>query len=103
MSVAIGWWRLDQFQVRLDTVVIVCMRTRGWTTEKFCFCRLQSHQVRVRLSDVCLVRLEGPNFALPRYVHNDCDVHLTSEKLGWRVRDLFGKRASGWVKNLTAR
>src|SRR6266550_6543768 len=25
------------------------------------------------------------------------DVHLTSEKLGWRVRDLFGKRASGWV------
>lgn len=25
------------------------------------------------------------------------DVHLTSEKLGWRVRDVFGKRASGWV------
>jgi 3',5'-cyclic AMP phosphodiesterase CpdA len=25
------------------------------------------------------------------------DVHLTAEKLGWRVRDLFGKRASGWV------
>lgn len=25
------------------------------------------------------------------------DVHLTSEKLGWRVRDFFGKRASGWV------
>ena len=25
------------------------------------------------------------------------DVHLTSERLGWRVRDFFGKRASGWV------
>ena len=25
------------------------------------------------------------------------DVHLTSPKLGWRVRDLFGKRGTGWV------
>jgi 3',5'-cyclic AMP phosphodiesterase CpdA len=25
------------------------------------------------------------------------DVHLTTPALGWRVRDLFGKRASGWV------
>jgi 3',5'-cyclic AMP phosphodiesterase CpdA len=25
------------------------------------------------------------------------DVHLTSPHLGWRVRDVFGKRASGWV------
>ncbi|HXD89183.1 MAG TPA: metallophosphoesterase [Urbifossiella sp.] len=25
------------------------------------------------------------------------DVHLTSDRLGWRMRDLFGKRASGWV------
>lgn len=25
------------------------------------------------------------------------DVHLTSPALGWRVRDLFGKRATGWV------
>ena len=25
------------------------------------------------------------------------DVHLTSPRLGWRVRDVFGKRASGWV------
>jgi len=25
------------------------------------------------------------------------DVHLTSDRLGWRPRDLFGKRASGWV------
>lgn len=25
------------------------------------------------------------------------DVHLTAQSLGWRVRDLFGKRASGWV------
>jgi 3',5'-cyclic AMP phosphodiesterase CpdA len=25
------------------------------------------------------------------------DVHLTSPKLGWRVRDLFGKRATGWI------
>ncbi|MBX9584436.1 MAG: metallophosphoesterase [Gemmataceae bacterium] len=25
------------------------------------------------------------------------DVHLTSARLGWRVRDLFGKRAPGWV------
>ena len=25
------------------------------------------------------------------------DVHLTSEPLGWRVRDVFGKRATGWV------
>ncbi|MDB5312539.1 MAG: metallophosphoesterase [Gemmataceae bacterium] len=25
------------------------------------------------------------------------DVHLTSRRLGWRVRDVFGKRASGWV------
>lgn len=25
------------------------------------------------------------------------DVHLTSPRLGWRVRDMFGKRASGWV------
>lgn len=25
------------------------------------------------------------------------DVHLTSPKLGWRIRDLFGKRATGWV------
>jgi len=25
------------------------------------------------------------------------DVHLTSERLGWRVRDVFGKRATGWV------
>ena len=25
------------------------------------------------------------------------DVHLSSERLGWRVRDFFGKRASGWV------
>ncbi len=25
------------------------------------------------------------------------DVHLTSPKLGWRVRDVFGKRATGWV------
>lgn len=25
------------------------------------------------------------------------DVHLTSEKLGWRFGDLFGKRATGWV------
>ena len=25
------------------------------------------------------------------------DVHLTVRPLGWRVRDLFGKRLSGWV------
>lgn len=25
------------------------------------------------------------------------DVHLTAPKLGWRVRDLFGKRGTGWV------
>ncbi|MBY0513415.1 MAG: metallophosphoesterase [Gemmataceae bacterium] len=25
------------------------------------------------------------------------DVHLTSPSLGWRARDLFGKRVSGWV------
>ncbi|HEY3788283.1 MAG TPA: metallophosphoesterase [Urbifossiella sp.] len=25
------------------------------------------------------------------------DVHLTSPTLGWQVRDLFGKRATGWV------
>ena len=25
------------------------------------------------------------------------DVHLTAEKLGWRVGDAFGKRATGWV------
>jgi 3',5'-cyclic AMP phosphodiesterase CpdA len=25
------------------------------------------------------------------------DVHLTSPKLGWQVRDVFGKRATGWV------
>lgn len=25
------------------------------------------------------------------------DVHLTAEKLGWRVADAFGKRATGWV------
>lgn len=25
------------------------------------------------------------------------DVHLTSPKLGWQVRDMFGKRATGWV------
>ena len=25
------------------------------------------------------------------------DVHLTVRALGWRVRDLFGKRATGWV------
>ena len=25
------------------------------------------------------------------------DVHLTAPRLGWRVRDLFGKRGTGWV------
>jgi len=25
------------------------------------------------------------------------DVHLTSPRLGWQVRDVFGKRATGWV------
>lgn len=25
------------------------------------------------------------------------DVHLTAESLGWRVRDVLGKRATGWV------
>jgi 3',5'-cyclic AMP phosphodiesterase CpdA len=25
------------------------------------------------------------------------DVHLTAASVGWKVRDLFGKRASGWV------
>lgn len=25
------------------------------------------------------------------------DVHLTTPSLGWKVRDFFGKRASGWV------
>lgn len=25
------------------------------------------------------------------------DVHLTSPRLGWRVRDVFGKRGTGWV------
>src|SRR5262245_48640581 len=25
------------------------------------------------------------------------DIHLTSRRLGWKARDLFGKRVSGWV------
>jgi 3',5'-cyclic AMP phosphodiesterase CpdA len=25
------------------------------------------------------------------------DVHLTARRLGWRVRDVFGKRSTGWV------
>src|SRR5262245_45017414 len=25
------------------------------------------------------------------------DVHLTTRRLGWRVRDMFGKRTTGWM------
>jgi 3',5'-cyclic AMP phosphodiesterase CpdA len=32
------------------------------------------------------------------------DVHLTARRLGWRVRDVFGKRTTGWVNvNLLGR
>src|SRR6478736_4423468 len=32
------------------------------------------------------------------------DVHLTARRLGWTVRDVFGKRTTGWVNvNLLGR
>ena len=54
-------------------------------------CRLVNHQSSVTIH------------AMVKLAHFS-DVHLTARRLGWTVRDVFGKRTTGWVNvNLLGR
>ncbi len=60
----------------------------------------QQHRPRLPARGGILFRVPIPRSAMVKLCHFS-DIHLTTRPLGWKVRDLFGKRATGWF-NITA-